>query len=769
MPLQPGSRLGPYEILAPLGEGGMAEVYRGRDTRLMRDVAVKVLPEQLTHNLDALSRFEREARTVASLSHPHILALYDVGRDADVRYAVMELLEGQTLRSALAEGPPPLARVLEWALQIASGLAAAHDKGIVHRDLKPENLFLSRDASLKILDFGLAKTAIPELSGDSPPMLATIPGAMVGTLGYMAPEQVRGGPADHRADLFAFGVVLYEMLAGFRPFLGGTPGDVLASILRDQPRPLADAPPTLARIVDRCLEKRPEQRFQSARDLAFALKSVERELLTSSGGARSASGPVEARRPPSGPLAVLASGAAPPTPRPAKSIAVLPFRNLSGGSDSDYFAEGITEDILGALARTEGLQVAARTSSFAFRGKDDDVRRIGAQLGVAAVLEGSVRISGQRLRLTAQLVDVASGFNLWSERYDRTMEDVFAVQDEVASAIAQTLKVKLLGRAGGTRDVEAYDLFLKGRYFLGRRCLSDAIPPLEKAVDRDPTFVSARTELADAYAMKGFYGGLDTRDAYARARKAAEEARRLEPESSDVLLTLGILEHYYGWDLAAEERYLKQAYDKDPHSAASQAWLALCLASVPRLSEAMSAGRRAVELEPHAANYWCTLGWVHYHAGRYDDSAREHSRAISIDPQALFPAWSLGVTHLARGAHDLAVESMQAAYEVGGKQSDTLSLLGAAYAEAGREAEARQVLKELEERSHSEYVAPLFFAQVQAPLGDLDAAFESLKTGIEHRNAFLHSKVRWYGFFERVRQDPRFAALDAELTRSSAA
>jgi len=759
MPLAPGARLGPYEILESLGVGGMGEVYRARDTRLDRDVAVKVLPERLTHNLDALARFEREARMVASLSHPHILALYDVGRDADVRYVVTELLEVETLRAKLAEGPIPVRLLLDWALQTASGLAAAHDKGVVHRDVKPENLFVSRDGTIKILDFGLAKADVPGApSGDSPALLATVPGAIVGTVGYMAPEQVRGGAADHRADIFAFGVVLYEVLSGVRPFSGATPGDLLASILRDQPRPLESAPPSLARVVEHCLEKRPERRFQSARDLAFALKAVERELPGSG-----------SRRPPSGPeMPAMTSYSPGPVsaPGPAKSIAILPFRNLSGGSETDYFCDGITEDILGALARTEGLHVAARTSSFAFRGRDEDVRRIGAQLGVATVLEGSVRLAGQRLRLTAQLVDVATGFHLWSERFDRTLEDVFAVQDEIAAAIAQTLRVKLLSRAAGTRDVEAYDLFLKGRYYLGRRCLTDAIPPLERAVERDPAFVSARTELADAYAMRGFYGGLDTREAYARARDAAEEARRLEPQSSDVHLTLGILEHYYGWDLDAEERHLKNAYERDPQSATSLSWLALCLASVPRLPEAMDAVRRALELEPHAANHWCTLGWVHYHAGAFDDAAREQARAVSLDPHALFPAWSLGVTHLARGAHDEALKALTTALAVGGQQSDTLSLLGAAYAEAGQEAGARQVLQELTERSAREYVAPLFFAQVQAPLGELDSAFGSLEEGVRHRNAFLHSKVRWYGFFRNVRVDPRFPALDASLVAS---
>lgn len=730
----------------------MAEVYRGRDTRLMREVAVKVLPEAMSYNLDALVRFEREARTVASLSHPHILALYDVGRDAEIRYAVMELLEGETLRAKLVAGPLPIGRALGWALQIASGLAAAHEKGVMHRDLKPENLFISREGSVKILDFGLAKAVLPATAeGESP---ATIPGTIVGTLGYMAPEQIRGGEVDQRTDIFAFGVVLYEMLSGTRPFRGDSPGDVLASILRDEPKHLIGAPPAIAQIVERCVAKPPAQRFQSVTDLAFALRAVEREILMSSGGlaSRIDSG-FERRRAPE--MRSVAS---------TKSIAVLPFRNLSGGSETDYFGEGITEDILGALARTEGLQVAARTSSFAFRGKEEDVRRIGAQLGVATVLEGSVRVAGPRLRVTAQLVDVATGFSLWSERYDRTMEDIFSVQDEIASAIAQMLKVKLFGRAGGTRDVEAYDLYLKGRYYLGRRCLTDAILPLQQAVDRDPAFVSARTELADAYAMKGFYGGLDTREAYASAREAAEEARRLQPQASDVLLTLGILEHYYGWDLAAEERYFEQAAGKDPRSAASQAWLALCLASVPRPEEAMKAASRAVELEPHEANFWCSLGWVHYHSGRYDDAAREQARAVSIDPQALFPAWSLGVTHMARGAHEESIAALTTALQVGGQQSDTLSLLGAAYAEAGRESEARQVLLDLKERSKVEYVAPLFFAQVEAPLGDLDDAFSSLEEGVRHRNAFLHSKVRWYGFFENVRNDARFPALEATLT-----
>ena len=459
--LSAGAKLGRYEILAPLGAGGMGEVYRARDGRLGREVAVKVLPEAVADDPVSLARFEREARAVAALPHPNIVAIHDVGHEGRIWYAVLELLEGRTLRDILEGGPMPWRRAVEIAVPVAEALAVAHARGIVHRDLKPENLFLTADGRAKILDFGLARHLAPEASDDTGAATAgqvTQPGIVMGTLSYLSPEQARGEAVDGRSDIFSLGSVLYEMLTGRRAFTAATASETLVAILRDQPpAPAAlgvSVPAEVWEVIRRCLEKSVERRFQSASDLAFALSSLGRQE-------RGGSQPIPA-----------AAGAI--------SVAVLPFRNLSPDKENEYFSDGMTEELMNALAQVPGLRVAARTSSFAFKERREDVRAIGERLGVRSVLEGSVRRAGDRLRITAQLVNAADGYQVWSETYDRDARDVFAVQDEIARAIVERLRAKL-GLSGGealvkrgTEDPEAYNLYLKGRYFWNRRSLESS-------------------------------------------------------------------------------------------------------------------------------------------------------------------------------------------------------------------------------------------------------------------------------------------------------
>ena len=428
MRLAAGTRFGPYEIVSPLGAGGMGEVYRARDTRLGRDVAIKVLHPQTSADPKALARFEQEARVVAALSHPNLVAIHDVGNVDGTMFAVMELLEGSTLRDRLAAAEIGLVRAVDWALQIAQGLSAAHERGIVHRDLKPENVFITQDGNVKILDFGLARRdPIERERGAAPAPTLTGAGMVLGTVGYLSPEQARGFPADHRSDIFAFGLVFYEVVTGRRAFERETPTETMAAVLRDEPPAIADCGRKVSSevedIIRHCLEKEPVERFRTVRDLIFALRLAERVI---------------ARAPPSegGVRTAVADRS------PDASIAVLLFRTVGGGPESEYFSEGMTEDVIAALSSVPGLRVAARTSSFSFRSKSDDIRRIGAELGVATVLDGSVRQSGQRLRVTAQLIDVKTGYNLWSERWDRDLADVFAVQDELARAIAATFTSK---------------------------------------------------------------------------------------------------------------------------------------------------------------------------------------------------------------------------------------------------------------------------------------------------------------------------------------
>ena len=765
MPLTPGFRLGPYEVIAPLGAGGMGEVYRARDSRLERDVAIKVLPESLLADPQSLARFEREAKLVAALSHPNILAIHDLGTDSGISYAVTELLSGATLRERMGTDAIPLRKAMDFGVQIARGLAAAHSRGIFHRDLKPENVFVTSDGVVKILDFGLAKRDLAE-GADGKSVAATVgrttPGTILGTVGYMSPEQVRGDPADHRSDIFSFGSVLYELVFGERAFREDTDVETMTAILRNDPPALrrrGAAPAELVRVIARCLEKRPEERFQSASDLAFFF-SIFADA--------EAPEPVDTRPVSSAPRV---SSAARPTVSDSSraSIAVLPFRNMSAEKENEYFTDGITEEIINALSKIEALRVASRTSSFAFRGKDEDVRRIGEQLGVRAVLDGSVRRSGNRLRISAELVNVADGYQLWTERYDREMEDVFAIQDEISLAIANTLKVRLLAGEEGaltsraTEDVEAYNHYLKGKYFFNRRVPRQAIAEFERAIARDPGYAAAHNGLADAYCIFGFYGGIPTLEAFAKARAAASQAHELEPDSADGHISIGLVEHYFGWDFEREDREFLRAIELAPRSAAAHSWLALKRTFLDDPVEARKHALRAREIEPLSPNIQTNVAWSHFAEGRYADAEKEQRRALELDPDALYPLWACALTLQLQGKHDEAVALNEKAVDLTSRaQTWYVGRLGGAYGAAGRRSDAMKILDELRERSSTEYVAPFHVAFVHLGLGDLDAAMSAMELAVEQRNA-----LAWWATtapeFVPLRAHPRFPNLLAKI------
>ena len=756
MTLPAGFRLGPYEILEPLGAGGMGEVYRARDTRLERDVAVKVLPESLAADPQALARFEREAKLVAALSHPNILAIHDVGRDGGIAYAVTELLEGETLRERMGAATMPVRKAVDCARQIARGLAAAHARGIIHRDLKPENVFVTRDGLVKILDFGLAKrdaVSAPPGASIQPTAARTLPGTILGTVGYMSPEQVRGEEADSRSDIFSFGSLLYELLFGEPAFRSETEVETMSGILRDDPprlRRRGAVPAELLRITAHCLEKKREERFQSASDLGFALEFLEAEAPESG-----AEAPTSRRSSGSRTSATISDSS-------RASIAVLPFRNMSAEKENEYFSDGITEEIINALTKIGSLRVASRTSAFAFKGRDEDIRRIGEQLGVRTVLEGSVRRAGSRLRITAELISVGDGYNLWSERYDREMEDVFAIQDEIALAIANTLKVRLLAAdegallTRGTEDFEAYNHYLKGKYFFNRRVPREAIAEFEQAIGRDPRYAAAYTGLADAYCIFGFYGGMPTLEAFAKARAAASKAHDLEPESAEAHLSLGLVEHYYGWDFDEEEREFRRAIELAPRSGSAYSWLGLLLAFSERPDEALEMARRGTQLEPLSPNAQTNVAWRYFAERRLGETERELRRALELDPDALYPLWACGLVLQMHGKPEESVAMLEKAVALTERaQTWYLGLLGGSYGAAGRRTDALRVLQELLDRSTREYVAPFHVAFVHMGLDDDDAAIGALELAVEQRNA-----LAWWPkaapHYHRLRANPRF-------------
>lgn len=559
MTLSTGTRLGPYEVRAALGQGGMGEVYRARDQRLGRDVAIKVLPAAFTADRDRLRRFEQEARACAALSHPNILTVYDIGAHDEQPYVVSELLEGQTLREALAGGALGVQKTVEYAIQICQGLAAAHEKGFVHRALKPENLFITHDGHVKILDFGLAKlvegageeTAL-DPSKPATKVAATRPGLVMGTVGYMSPEQLRCEAVGPTSDIFSLGCVLYEMVSGRRAFVGQTPVEIMSAILRDHPEELSRSrkqlPGELDRFISHCLEKNPEQRFQSVRDLAFNLESIR----IRPGGASSVVPAVPANL--------------------IDSIAVLPFDNASHDSDGEYLSEGITENIINSLSRIARLRVTPRGTVYRYKGQDLDAQAIGRELDVRVVLTGRVTQRGETLVVAAELVDVVERLQLWGERYNRKLADIFEVEQEIARKVSESLRMQLSGEEEKrltkrfTDNSEAYQLYLRGRHHWSKRTpdsIKKGCEYFQQAIEKDAGYALAYSGLADCYIQLSVYH-LPPREGWARARAAAAAAVALDPGLAEAHTSLAFVRAFADLDWVAAEHEFRRAIELDP-------------------------------------------------------------------------------------------------------------------------------------------------------------------------------------------------------------
>jgi len=682
--LSPGTRVGPYEIAGLVGAGGMGEVYRASDPRLGREVAIKILPPSFAHDPDRLRRFEQEARAAGVLNHPNIVAVHDVGTQDGAPYVVSELLEGETLRDALAGGGMSARRALDYAVQLARGLAAAHEKGIIHRDLKPENVFVTRDGRVKILDFGLAKLAEPKIPlgavTNAPTAApATEAGVVLGTLNYMAPEQARGAAADARSDIFSFGAVLYEMLSGERAFARPSAADTISAILKEDPRefpPASDVPPGLDRVVRHCLEKDPERRFQSARDLVFGLESLSDSPGTASGAA-----PRRARWWPFAAglaAAVLAVAALilirPRTGRreaPAasdrKSIAVLPFQNLSPEAENAYFADGMMEDILTQLAKIRDLKVISRASVMRYKGSQKPIPAIASELGVATVLEGSVRRAGDRVRITGQLIDARTDQHLWAETYDRDLKDVFAIQSEVAQRIAAALSATLSPaerkriEQPPTRNLAAYDLYQKGRELYNRYTREDndeAIRLFRKALEIDPGFALAYAGLADSHAQGAIRFGMPP-SAFSTSLEMSRKAIALDPELPEGYKALGMA--YFS----------KAAY-----------------------RQALEASRRAVEINPNHQPAITNVGLLLWLLGRPDEGLPRLVRGTELDPSGPVAAISLSTCYSTLGEADRSEQSLKRALVLQPRGSQANSHLIYFYLAEHREAEARRQTEE---------------------------------------------------------------------------
>lgn len=731
-----GQKLAHYRIVSELGSGGMGQVYRASDTKLQRDVALKVLPAEMAANPEMIERFRREARAVAALRHPLVVTIYSVEEADGVHFLTMELLDGRTLDRLIPERGMPVTQLLDIAGGLASALAAAHEKSVVHRDLKPANAMVTNDGQVKVLDFGLAKFAppasSPDAAADDATELHTSRGVVMGTVPYMSPEQLQGDAVDQRTDVFSLGVMLYEMAAGVRPFRASSPAALASAILRDAPRPLVeyrdDLPEALVGIVRRCLEKNPAARFASAGELAAALAAISRRE------------PVDALEP--------------------ISIAVLPFADMSAAKDQEYLCEGMAEEIMNALVPIEGIRVASRTSSFRAGKSGGDLPSIARALSVGHVLEGSVRTSGTRLRVTSQLTNVATGYQLWSQRFDRDAIDVFAIQDEIAAGVVDAVKARLAPARRAVqarpqiRNLDAYRCYLQGRHLRGVGFFAGALSAFDEAVRLDPTHAPSWTGLAEITILSAHMGMILPREACASARMMLARANELQGESAEALHVeafASFLERRWG----PMEQAWRRAIDLQPDHVLSLASFALTLCSRRRFDEAVPFFERAIEADPLASFPYNLYGWGLLEAGRPQEAVRYIEDALKFEKDAsAIAAAAMAYIKLGR------IEEGIAAAETGVLHSHRagyfLGILGWALATAGREPEARAIVAELQSRAPGS-PTPVSEAYVLGALGEADAAFAVLaQADEEHQGLVCYTGQPG---FDALRSDARFAAL----------
>ena len=816
-----------YRIIRRLGRGGMGEVFLAEDTRLGRRLALKLLLAEFTRDPSRLLRFEREARAASSLNHPNILTVYEIGESEGRHFIATEFVDGETLRHKIKRAPLAPAEAARIACQMAEALAAAHEAGVVHRDVKPENVMVRRDGYVKVLDFGLAKLVEQRRETGSVEEAATVqmartsPGAVMGTVWYMSPEQARGEVVDERTDVWALGCVLYEMLAGLPPFTGETASHVTVSILEKEPpsitQSLGDAPPELERVLSKALSKDRAARYPTAAEMLEDLRA-----LASSPGVLAASAAPRPARPVNGAKHTFARGtgdtldeatgtqatppsrrtgsrtrletAAPALMRPGTraliaavlgatlllggfvlykrrwaapridAVAVLPFANVGGSPDTEWLSDGITESLINSLSPAAGLKVMSRNSVFRYKGRDIEPGQVGRELGVGAVLAGQVAQRGEDLTVSVELIDVRDNTHIWGDKYERKLSDALKVQEEIARQIASRLRSRLGGEAGGgkhyTESGEAYQDYLRGRYFWNKRTeegFRKAVQFFDRAIERDPRYALAYAGLADTYALMSDYSIVPPREAMPKARAAAEEALAIDDALAEAHTSRAFVRMAYEWKWAEAEQDFRRALELNPNYATAHQWYAILLIALGRPEEALREMRRAWELDPLSAPINHNLGWALYSARDYADALEQLRKTLELEPD-YYPAQStLGVAYALTGSYQ---EALAAAERAVALAPDNLWILPDAayvYARAGARVKAREVLQRLEERSHAEPV-PFRIALVYTALGEKDAALQWLE------------RVPWWDLsslailavdprMDPIRSDPRYLRM----------
>lgn len=725
-----------YRIIEKIGAGGMGEVYLAEDNKLGRKVALKFLPAQYENDPDSRTRFVREARAAATINHPNIIIIHEVSEFEGRPFIAMEYIEGESLNLFTRDKQLPIDKILSITIQMCDGLAKAHQQGITHRDIKSANIIIDKEHRPKILDFGLAA-----VQGDA---MLTKAGTTFGTVAYMSPEQAQGQEIDHRSDIFSFGVVMYELIAGRTPFKRNNDAATLHAIVSEQPEPLAryktDVSPELQRIVTKSLAKNITERYQSAADLAADLRLVERSLVSAQ---YISSGSVGALRP---------------------SIAVLPFTNMSADKENEYFSDGLTEELLNVLAKNPELKVIGRTSAFAFKGKQEDLREIGKKLGVSTILEGSVRKGGNRVRITAQLVNTVDGFHLWSETYDRVLDDIFAVQDDIAKAVSTAMHVTLIGVSEEKKKAvnpEAYALILRAHQshlLVTKESLALAIELYRRAIEIDPTNARAWAGLSYAYSHRVAYGHTDYEQEYPLAKAAAEKALVLDEQLPEAHLAMYFV--YGALELRIKECLLegRRAYELAPNDSSIVTNMALSEMICGNFDQAVRLAKKAIDLDP--LNPWARreLGRVCTFAGRLDEAQETMLRALEMSPDMTTIHLGLSWIALLQGKFEEAAQLIEKEKQSGYRFCGQALVSHALGKKENSDRQLAELIKEGEQWSFQ-------IANVYAYRGEADKAFEWLERGYAIRDSgipltkghplfkSLHSDPRWLPFLKKIGLD----------------
>ena len=753
-----GSKVGPYEVLGLLGEGGMGQVYRGRDPRLGREVAIKVLARDALQDAEATGRLEREARAIAALSHPNIVAVYDVGREDGSFYLVTELLEGKTLRDAMQPPPMNWRRVVEIGAEVADGLAAAHAKSIVHRDLKPENIFITDSGRVKILDFGLAQTD-PLLSQrderevPTTKWFQTQPGTVIGTLGYMSPEQLRGEAVDPSADLFSLGCILFEMVTLRKPFQRDSGAATIAAILKDDlPREVLSAavPAEFQRIIEGCVEKSASTRFQSARDLALTLRAIGSSASMMNEVVRT----ITRRR----------------TSKAIDSIAVLPLVNASNDPNTEYLSDGITEGIINKLSQLPKLKVMARSTMFRYKNRGVDAQSVGRELRVRAVLTGIVKSIGPRLQINVELVDSFDGAQLWGETYSREISDLLKLQEEMSREIADKLRLKLTGaekkklRKRTTDNSEAYQLYLKGRYHWSKRTeesLRKGVQYFREAIESDPSFAAAYAGMADCFISMATNIPLPPRETMPKAKAAALRAVEIDDGMAEGWASLGAVRWWFDWDWEGAEEAYRRAIALNPNYANAHDGYSMLLAARGRFEEANEQISKASDLDPLSLIIAVHAGWPFYFVRDFESAMHRFRKALELDENFIPAHGWLGMALGQQHRYREALDAFNRALEVD-RIPILTTMLAHTHAIAGDRDTALKLLDDLMNTARKRHISPYDIAVVHAGLGDRQAALEHLQAALDERSpwmVFVTVDPRLDG----LREEPAFARITAAL------